>query len=47
MIFCKFVTSKSTCINQVEIKPVYIMSSEFWLKSGKSILNTLIAGGGR
>ena len=46
VIFCKFVTSKSPCINQVEIKPVYMMSSEFWFKSGESMLNTLIAEGG-
>ena len=46
VIFCKFVTSKSPCIHQVEIKPVYMMSSEFWVKSGKSMLKTLIAEGG-
>ena len=46
-IFCKFVTSKSPCINQVEIKPVYMMSSEFWFKSGESMLKILIADGER
>ena len=31
--------------NEVEIKSVYMMSSEFGLRSGKSRLKILIAGG--
>ena len=31
--------------NEVDIKSVYLMSSEFGLKSGKCMLKILIAGG--
>ena len=31
--------------NEIDIKSVYLMSAEFELKSGKSMLKILIAGG--
>ena len=47
MNFCKFVTKKSPWKNEVDIKSVYLMSSEFELRSGESMLKILIliAGG--
>ena len=47
MNFCKFVTKKSPSKNEVDIKSVYLMSSEFELRSGESMLKILIliAGG--
>ena len=41
----KFVTSKSSWKNEVDVKSVYMMSSEFGLRSGKSMLKNWIAGG--
>ena len=35
---CKFVTSKSSGKNEVDIKSVYMMLSEFGLRSGKCML---------
>ena len=50
MNFSKFVTSKASWKNKVDIKSVYIISSEFGFRSGKSMLKILIpegeAGGG-
>ena len=47
MNFCKFVRRKSPWKNEVDIKSVYLMSSEFELRSGESMFKILIliAGG--
>ena len=37
MNFCKFVTSKYSWKNEVDIKSVYMSSSEFGRRPGKSI----------
>ena len=39
MSFCEYVTSKSSWKNEVEIKLVYMISSEFGLRSEKSMLD--------
>ena len=44
--FSKFVTSKASWKNKVDIKSVYIISSEFGFRSGKSMLKILIPEGG-
>ena len=46
MNFCKFVTSKASGKNTVDIKSVYMMSSEFGVRYGKSMHKILIMGGG-
>ena len=45
MNFSKFVTSKASWKNKVDIKSVYIISSEFGFRSGKSMLKILIPEG--
>ena len=46
MNFSKFVTSKSSWKNEVDIKSVEMMSPEFGPRSGKSSLKILITEGG-
>ena len=46
MNFSKFVTSKSSWKNEVDIKSVDMITLEFGLRSGKSMLKILITEGG-